>query len=363
VAVQGWGTDGSVARLLFAEGWRFEFYQAVRLLERMAEDCVPVGEGAHPELESVRFSSRVAFDFPASEVDEIRLPESTGTPARMTVNVLGLAGALGPLPAPFSEMLLERVAAKDPAFRDFLDIFNHRLLSLLYRARKRQRPAIAWERPDRGVYARAAFALLGLGTEGLGRRMDVDDRALLAYTGLLARRTRSAVALRVMLADYFGVEVQCTQFLGRWLELDPDQRTAIGTSGTSGTSGPGQGGGRFNELSARGGGAVLGSRVWDQGAAFEIGLGPLTLSQFLDFLPVGRGFRSLVQLVRFAVGDELEFTVRLTLKDTQVPPCRLGCGPRLGWSAWLKTRDFTADDSQVRLAGRPFTRLGRSGKA
>jgi len=347
MAVQGWGTDGSVARLLFAEGWRFEFYQAVRLLEKMAQDHVPVGEGADPDRESVRFSSRVAFDFPASEVDEVRLPASPGTPARMTVNVLGLAGALGPLPAPFTEMLLERVAAKDPAFRDFLDIFNHRLVSLLYRARKRLRPAIAWERPDRGVYARAAFALIGLGTEGLGRRMDVDDRVLLSYTGLLARRTRSAVELRLMLADYFAVGVTCTQFLGRWLELDLDQRTALGTSG----------GGRFNELTARGGGAVLGSRVWDQGAGFEIGLGPLTLSQFLDFLPVGRGFRSLVQLVRFAVGDELDFTVRLTLKDTQVPPCRLGCGPRLGWSAWLKTRDFTADDSQVRLAGRPFTRL------
>ena len=63
MAGHGWGTTGSVARLLFAEGWRFELHQAVRLLERMAREAVPVGEGTEPEREAVRFSSRVGLDF------------------------------------------------------------------------------------------------------------------------------------------------------------------------------------------------------------------------------------------------------------------------------------------------------------
>jgi type VI secretion system protein ImpH len=340
LAAHGWGTDGSVARQLFAEGWRFELYQAVRLLERMSRESVPVGEGAEPEREAVRFISRVGFDFPASEVQEISLPASPSDPARVTVNVLGLAGAHGPLPAPYSELLLERVWAKDPAFRDFLDIFNHRLVSMLHRARKRVRPGLSWDRPDNEAFSRAAFAFMGLGTEGVRGRMEVEDRALLQYTGVLARRGRSAVGLEVMLADYFGVGVRCTQFVGRWLTLEPEQRTALGVWG------------RNQEISGTRCGAVLGSRVWEQGAGFEIVLGPLTLGQFLDFLPIGRGFRSLAQLVRFAVGTDLDFRARLTLKAAEVPPCRLGCGPRLGWSAWLTTRKRTDDDSQVRLSGR-----------
>jgi type VI secretion system protein ImpH len=340
LAGQGWGTSGSVARLLFAEGWRFDFHQAVRLLERMAAEAVPVGEGTEPGREAVRFSSRVSFEFPASDIHEVALPAVAGEPARMTVNVLGLAGALGPLPAPFSEQLLERLWAKDPAFRDFLDIFNHRLVSMLHRARKRVRAGLSWERPDGGGFARAAFALVGLGTEGARGRMEIEDRALLQYTGLLARRGRSAVGLEVMLADYFGVGVRCTQFVGRWLTLDEEQRTAIGWNG------------RNHELSGLGSGAVLGARVWDQAAGFELTVGPLTLGQFLDFLPTGRGFRSLVQMVRITVGDDLDFGVRLTLAAAEVPPCRLGCGPRLGWSSWLTTRPHTAHDSQVRLAGK-----------
>jgi type VI secretion system protein ImpH len=347
LAGHGWGTSGSVARLLFAEGWRFELHQAIRLLERMARESVPVGEGTEPEREAVRFSSRVGFDFPASEVHEVALPAVSGDPARMTVNVMGLAGALGPLPAPFSELLLERLSAKDPAFRDFLDIFNHRLVSLLHRARKRVRPGLSWDRPDGEGFSRAAFALLGLGTGEVRGRMEVEDRALLQYAGLLARRGRSAVTLELMLADYFGVGVRCRQFVGRWLVLDEEQRTALGASAWTG---------RHNALSGLGSGAVLGSRVWDQSAGFELILGPLALGQFLDFLPIGRGFRGLVQLVRFAVGDGLDFSVRLMLDAPQVPSCRLGCGPRLGWSSWLTTRPRAAHDSQVRLSSRSRVR-------
>jgi type VI secretion system protein ImpH len=338
VAFHGWGTDGSVAQLLFAEGWRFELYQAVRLLERMAPGSVPVGEGQEPGREAVRFVSRVGFDFPASEVQGIDLADAEGGPVRMTVNAMGLAGALGPLPAPFSELLMQRAWVKDTAFRDFLDIFNHRLISLLYRAKKRYRAGFSWDRPDRESSSRAAFALMGLGTPGLRDRMDVEDRVLLQYTGIVARRARSIVGLELILADYFGVEVHSRQLIGRWQEIPEAQQTAIGVAL-----------GRNHELTAHWAGAVLGARVWDQQACFELRLGPMTLGQFLDFLPIGQAFRSLAQLVRFYAGDEHDCDVRLTLKAAEVPPCGLGAGPRLGWSSWLRTKPFEGDDSQVRL--------------
>ena len=63
-----------------------------------------------------------------------------------------------------------------------------------------------------------------------------------------------------------------------------EQRTRIGRTG------PNQ---------RLGAGAILGTRAWDQQGAFELDLGPLTLEQFRDFLPTGRGFRPLCDLVRF----------------------------------------------------------------
>jgi len=345
--------ERSVEERLFTEGRRFDFFQAVRLLERhvgrvsvgerIDAEEVPahcsVGERSEPEKEAVRFRSRVSFDFPASDVDRIAPPPKKGEPATMTVNFMGLAGALGPLPHPFTELLLDRRWLKDEAFGDFLDIFNHRLVSLLYRARRQLRPYFAFERPGDGPLAEPLFAFLGLGMPSLRERGGFPDRALLPFAGVLVNQPRSASGLVALLAAYFAVPVAVRQFVGRWLEIEPDQRTALGLSGRN---------------QALGRDASLGSRVWDQQGKIELRLGPLTLPQFFDFLPTGRGFRGLVGLVRYYVDEGTDFDVRLTLQSTQVPPCRLGFGPRLGWSAWLKTGDFAADDSQVVLQGKEW---------
>jgi type VI secretion system protein ImpH len=336
MAAQGWGTDTPLEELLFSEGFRFDFYQAVKLLELLSPDATPVAEGSEPDAEPVRFRSRVGLDFPASAIDLLERAAEGDLPPEMRINFLGLAGVLGPLPLPMTELVVERVWHKDTAIRDFLDLFNHRLVSILARARKRYRPEVAAQPPAEGPFARTGAALLGLGTPGLAGRLAVPDRALLAYTGLLAQQPRSQIGLEILLTHYFEVPVAVRPFAGRWMRVDDEDQTAIGLTG------------RHQIL---GGGAVLGGRIWDQESGFELRLGPLHLYQFLAFLPIGRAFGALVDLVRFYSGDSLDFTVRLTLKAGEVPPCRLGWGPRLGWSSWLKTKHFEADDSQVVVRG------------
>jgi type VI secretion system protein ImpH len=334
----GWGTDHSVAEWLFAEGFRFEFYQAVKLLELLNPTAVAVGEGAMPQREAVRFKSHVGFAFPASEVVAVTPAAHHGVPAEMTVTFLGLAGGLGPLPAAYTEWLLERIWQRDTALRDFLEIFNHRLVSLMHRVRKMHRIGLAIEPPGEDPVAHYLFALMGLGTPGLQGRMLVKDRALLFYAGLLAQRPRSMAGLEHVLADYFGITVKGQQCLGQWQHLAAEQWTSIGVSGRN---------------QGLGLGVVLGRRVWDQQGRFEIHLGPLSLAQFLDFLPIGSAFHTLCELTRFYVGPQVLFSLRLTLQAAEVPASRLSTtgGPRLAWTSWLKTRAFAADDSQVRLRG------------
>jgi len=62
----------------------------------------------------------------------------------------------------------------------------------------------------------------------------------------------------------------------------------------------------------------------------------------------------LAHMVRLLVGLELDFDAQLILKAEEVPFCVLTTpgdhGPRLGWSSWLKTREFVRDDDQVVLS-------------
>jgi type VI secretion system protein ImpH len=172
-----------------------------------------------------------------------------------------------------------------------------------------------------------------MGTQGLRGRLEVEDETLLFYDGLLAQHPRSASALTGLLTDYFTVPVDVIQFIGQWLPLPERNRSRLGPRQAN---------------NALGLNAVAGGRVWDQQAKFTVWVGPLTHAEFSQFLPLRQAFRQLVGMVRFYAGQEFDFDVRLILKAAEVPGCRLGArgefAPRLGWSTWLKTREF-ADDA------------------
>ena len=325
----GWGKAAAVESWLFAEGYRFDFFQAVRLLEIIQGRKRPrqksPEEGGGPSQEVVRFRSSVSLDFPASDVAEVRRQPSpplragsgratTGrskreSPAEMTVNFLGLAGGLGALETATTELILQRASRQDEALKDFLDIFNHRLVSLFYRIRKHHRVALGIVAPGEDEISNYLYSLIGLGTPNLRGRMQVRDRSLLYYTGILAQKPRSMVGLERILADYFQVQVKGHQFAGEWCELDESQWTTIGAAGRNQRLGQDT--------------VVVGTRVWDQEARFEIELGPLSFSEFFAFLPTNWRFGALCDLVRFYVQDQFKFSIRLTLADAKIPGSRL----------------------------------------
>lgn len=338
MATYGWRTKYSVEQWLFDEGYRFDFYQAVRLLEQIYPEKRQVGDPGDPATEVVRFRSNVSMAFPASEVADVQ-PAANGRPAEMVVNFFGLAGALAPLPVPYTEMVLHRIWKKDTALRDFLDIFNHRLISLMYRVRRLHRIGLEVRSPDQNHLAPFLYSFIGLETAGLKGRMQIPDRALLYYAGILAERPHSMAGLLTILRDYFALPFRARQMVGRWLRLDYDDRTAIGRRG------------RQHVL---GNDAALGGRVWDQQGRFELELGPLTYERLLDFIPTGRAFAALCSLVWFYAGDEHEFGLQLTVERPTIPPLRLGTdrGARLGWTSWLQVERKDDGIRTVRITPR-----------
>jgi len=345
MAAESGRTDPSVEEVLFAEGYRFDFFAAVRVLEWLYPERQPVGGKADAAGEIVRFRSRASLSFPASVIYEVVRPSEQAETARMIVTFMGLTGPLGVLPRHYTELLSERARQKDHALHDFLDLFHHRLVSLFYRAWEKYRFPISYERTkarQRGEdrFSAYLFDLIGMGTPGLRGRVEIGDEALLLYAGLLAQHPRSAAAVAGILTDYFEVPVDIIQCTGEWLTLAESDRSRLGAA---------------EHNNALGDGTVLGSRVWDQQARLTLRVGPLSLPDFCDFLPAGIGFRRFVQFAEFLAGQEFDFDIRLVLRASEVPWCRLGqtgmAAPRLGWSTWLKTREFTCDADDAVFSG------------
>ena len=331
-------TDKPLNQILVDEPYRFEFFQAVRLLEKVRPERRAVGRNAMPHEEVVRFRSRVALDFPASEVHEINetVDAKTGDERlEMLVNFMGMVGVSGVLPQPYTDLVLDRVRHRDTAMWSFLDIFTHRAVSMFYRAWRKYRFPVGYERGN-DEFTAYLYDLVGLGTKGLRGRMSLADESLLPYAGLIAQRPHSTNALENVLSDYFGTTARVRQFFGQWLALDSADYTRLG-----------------NQNSILGESSIAGTRIWEQQSKFRVRLGPLDFKQFQEFLPNGSAYEPLRSIIRFMVGLEFDFDVQLLLRAQQVPSTILTTRavrkPMLGWTSFLKTKPFTADDEQVVL--------------
>ena len=345
-------TPPTLAELLFREAHRFDFFQVVRLLESLAAAGQgprrePVGEDHAPEREVVRFRALAALGFPPGSVSLLRQAKAAGPP-EMVVSFLGVTGPGGVLPQHYTALLVRRLRARDYTLRDFFDLFNHRAVSLFYRAWQKYRLPFAYEGARRAsdemdLVTLALYCLTGFGGGHLRGCLQVEDEAFLYYGGHFAHFPRAASALEGLLSDYFQMPVEVQQFQGQWLALEEEDLTRMPSRADPR--------GRTNRLGVN---ALAGRRVWDVQSKFRLRVGPLRYAQFRRFLPSSFGLRPLGQMTRTYAGPELEFDVQLVLLAEEVPRARLAShGPdrsHLGWNAWLRARPAkkNADDAIFR---------------
>lgn len=318
------------------EPWNFQFFQMVRLLERLGTGK-PVGHFDNPSEEAVRFVSNPAIMFPPSQIHSLDWP-TRGQP-RLAVNFMGLIGPAGVLPICYSEWINDRIRAKDHALEAFFDLFHHRLISLFYQAWEKYRFPVAYERNRNDRFTGYLLSFVGLGTNGLRERLSVPDSGLAYYTALFGLQSRSAAALRQILEDYFAVPVEVEQFIGTWRPIPVNDQTRTGD------------GREFCEQVALG--AIAGDEVWDNQSSARIVLGPLTLQQYLDFLPNGSAYQPLCELSDFFSRREIDFQLQLILRREETPGIVLedeSAGCMLGWTTWIKNAPITRDPSDTVLS-------------
>lgn len=326
--------SSGVGQLLETEPYRFEFFQAVRLLQQLTLDAAAIGGNGPPRKEAVRFRVHASTTFPASEIQALEFRKDG--PALMTVNFMGLTGPLGVMPLQYTEFVRERLRARDTTLRDFLDIIHHRLISLFYLAWEKYRAPVTFERGDSDPFHRRLLSFVGMGMEALQSRQEIPDPALPFEGGLLLMHSRPAAALEGVLRDYFEVPAEIEQFVGAWFPVETAAQCELGEE---------------DQSACLGRGVVVGDEIWDGQSRVRIKLGPLKLAQYEQFMPGGTAYTHLRTWARFFIGLECAVEVRLILCREDVPACGLtggeAAGPRLGWTTWMKSAPFTRDPDET----------------
>ena len=314
------------------------FYTTVRRIEGAAKGLPRVGCSGQASEDPVLFGQEASLSFAASTLNRCEPATQRRSKARLVVNFFGLLGPNGPMPSHITEYVRDRkMNHDDPTLVRFLDIFNHRMISLFYRAWATNRPTVSFDRDDDpfGFYV---GSFCGLGFRSLRERDAVPDLGKLHFSGHLACQTRHAEGLRSLLQDFFRMRVVIHQFVGQWMDIPDEYRCRLGES---------------PETCALGTTAMVGSQIWECQQKFRIVMGPMPLRDYERLLPGGQSFKRLRDWVKNYDCDEHCWDLQLVLEAKEVPQVRLGSFGRLGWTSWVRSREVEKDADDLVLRSAP----------
>lgn len=325
----------------------WEFHPLVRHLVERLQPRVRPGEPGRPEQERIRFVSNPSLGFPPSEVSKLTWSGPEGEErATIEVNFMGLHGQASPLPGHYAqEVLWDLGEPEGERVRDFLDLFNHRMVSLLFRARQKYRHAQRFDGTGGDEFTRRMLALAGLDDPEMLEASGAKLQQVLRGFGVLATRNRSASGLEDMLrASFPGIDVRVIQCFSRRLPIPEDQRLYLKPGRRTAPR-------RGDTLTGLGRDTCVGTSRVDSSSAFRVALGPMDYPDFRRFLPGEPDFGSLALLTRLYVQEPLDFDVELRLRPTQRPAQRLSPldGLRLGQTTWIAPTDSREGVTHLRV--------------
>jgi type VI secretion system protein ImpH len=302
------------------------FYAVLRKLECLFREAPRFGESITPSAEPVRLTQDPSLAFRAWAFQPLnsKSAERASLHPQLRTTFFGLYGPHGPLPTHLTQLVADRAQHHgDGALRAFLDIFQHRMITLFYRAWADSQPSVQRDRPQSDNFALRLGALIGCPAAQFDK---VDALCLFSATHLSCH-TRHAEGLTKLLQASLGVPACVEEFMGQWLTIPEAYTWRVAGSEDAAAMG------------VLGESTRIGTEVWERQAKFRVVLGPLSLREYEQFLPGGAGGALLAGLVQRYAGPELSWDLRLVLREPERSGVMLAQVGVLGRTSYLAQSD------------------------
>lgn len=350
---------------LQTEPHRFDFFQAARMLERAA--CLHPDEGefatdnvgslARPDQESIHFNARTSLAFNGTDVTKISqkrisnydTEDNSVLQWQMEVAMMGLTGSQGVMPYYLSEIVLSELRKKSSALKDYLDLFNHRTISMFYEAWHKYQLAPSYERSQQegtgkeDLFTDALLSIAGIGLSEQKYRSSIPDEQIAGFAGHFGRTICSGESLRSTISGMFGLNIEIDQFQGQWYDLPsdvhcrfPDADHPMGTNTQLGVS------------------TVIGSRCYQAQNKFSVIIRPTNEEEFMALAPGSKRLEELKSFIKLSVGGEQDFDLEIKLSDDVIPLKHLfeseNYRPLLGWNTHTDPDRLHGESLTIKLS-------------
>ena len=310
---------------LLKDGHAFSFFQVLRLLRHFTSVSSDRQDVNCDISRHIRIKPNLSLAFPPSDVEKVE-EAGDGDNRRflVTANFLGLYGSSSPLPTFYTEDLLDEESLDESTSRDFIDIVNRHLFTLLFSCWSKYRIHLRVLEEKSPQQIEQLFCLLGLG-EPIPRQSIPRPERLLRYIGLFTQFPRSASGLKTLLQDALGgIPVDVIQCIYRKAAIPQNQKLRLGVSESS-----------------LGVDSYIGEEIDDRMGKFRTQLGPMTKGDYLRFTPGQENFDWLVLLTTMYFVEPLEYDIEVIMARNEVQSVVLGDETRsiLGVDSWIFSDD------------------------
>jgi type VI secretion system protein ImpH len=299
-----------------------------RLLDHLyTQDCgqAPLlGDGLNPKHDLVNIQSHITFGHKASGVQQVVQTEDGKY--NILLNNLSLAGMYGALPDAYGEAIADR---RNQDMRDFLDIFHHRLMGLLYRFYRKNRIFLGSTDVKNNIVGKILHNLSGMSL--FKKNFQFQETGIFPLFNLFWRNNSSISGVRELISGYFHVKTKVIPFLGGWIYPDKSALSYLHKS-----------------YHALGKSLFIGHKTWDDTYGFTICIGPLDFEKYLTFIPpIQQNFPVLRQLLSYYTDNSYRIRLALHLKSDTVPALTLGKQSYLNFTTWLSPASTHVKDTRV----------------
>ncbi len=175
----------------------------------------------------LRFTSNITWVPPGSLINKVSRDENGKVV--LGVSIMGLAGAIGPLPQHYTDYILSLARRQNYGIRDYLDMYNNRLISKLFQAHQKYQVDLCLEPFDKSRQCKIIYALAGWYNRATRKCLNISDRVIFTKMHHLIRSVRSKNDIEGALSEILNKPVMLHTFIRKKVSLMAGQLSFLGT--------------------------------------------------------------------------------------------------------------------------------------
>lgn len=306
------------------DNYQVNLYSVVNMILRNADESLlkpPIDYNAVINR-NLRFSSVVSWVPPSSTLKDV-FYEKDEDLIKLKVSTVGVAGIIGGLPQNYSDVVSGLTRNKNNSLADYLDIYNHRINSLLYQSFQKHHIDLAIVSADKAPQTKILYVLAGWYSYSYKNLTGLDSAVTFNTVRYFIRSVCSTRDLELALSRILKTFVKVYSLAPRRYVISDETLSRLG----------GQ-----NAMLGRN--YILGDSFINWDSSIDVMLKGITFRDYYQYL---RSPTSMIHSIGKLIKTFSKVTLRklvIQLKPSEIKPLpiKLENCVRLGYNSWLESR-------------------------